>query len=424
MDSRFFKLLSVLVLLSLVFSACTPGTAPDSARSERKRDLNPAPSPDEVNRLVDGNNSFAWDLYHSLQDGQGNLVFSPFSISLALAMTYAGARGGTESQMQRALHFDAGQSVHAAYNSLDLVLENVPEPADSEQKRLQLRIANAVWAEKSFTFLPGFLDTLAVNYGAGLQLADFVHQPEAVRKDVNQWVEEKTEKRIKDVVPPGAFDTDTRMALVNAIYFNGDWADQFDANHTHDGDFHVLDGSLVTAPIMNQTMFVPYAAGDGWQMVELPYAGGTASMVILVPDPERFQEVEKMLDNQEMQDMMDSLQPVELALSLPKFRFESSFGLADQLSALGMPDAFDRLHADFSGMTGQPDLYISSVVHKAFVSVDEEGTEAAAATVVIMGVTGAMMPPQSLTIDRPFIFAIRHKSTGQILFLGRLLDPS
>jgi serpin B len=378
-----------------------------------------------MGRLVAGNNAFAWELYHSLQQGPGNLVFSPFSISLAFAMTYAGARGDTASQIQNVLHFDADQArLHSAFNALDLALESSPSPAQEEEQPLQLRIANALWAEQTVRFLPDFLDTLAVNYGAGIQLVDFLNRFEAVRDDVNRWVEQQTEGRIKDLVPPGAFNPDTRLALVNAIYFKADWLQKFDPKSTRDAAFNLLNGTQVTRPAMNANLRVAYGAGDGWQMVELPYAGETAAMLILVPDQGRFEEVQAGLNNESFDRMLASMQPTDLMLSLPKFKFDSSFGLADQLAGLGMPAAFAPGQADFSGMNGGKDLFVSSVIHKAFVAVDEAGTEAAAATGVMMATTGMMVPPLILNIDRPFIFAIRHTGTGQILFIGRVVDPS
>ena len=263
-----------------------------------------------------------------------------------------------------------------------------------------------------------------MNYGAGIRLADFINQYEAVRKEINNWVSEQTKDKIKNLIPEGVLDSDTRMALVNAIYFKGDWLHPFDADSTRDASFHLLDGSEVTVPMMNQDAFIPYAKGDGWQAIELAYQGETAAMDIIIPDEGRFEEVESSLGYETVSAILTSLQPISATLSLPKFKFESEFGLANQLAALGMPDAFDPNKADFSGMSDKNDLYISAVFHKAFVTVDEKGTEAAAATAVIVGVTSAPMFDVTLTIDRPFIFLIRDIPTGQILFVGRVLNPA
>lgn len=426
MKSTLFKFISMLAVLSMILSACSPTSAGKTAQSNQRREARPSAPQGDIQSVVDGNNAFAFDLYHSLRSQSGNLIFSPFSISLALGMTYAGARGETESQMAQTLHFDLPQNqLHPAFNALDLTLEQKPANSDKNQEPMQLSIANAVWAEQTYPFLPDFLDTLALNYGAGMRLADFINQPESVRSEINRWVEDQTKNKIKNLVPEGVFNADTRMTLVNAIYFKADWLDQFDANSTGDYPFHLLDGAEIKVPTMHQGLHnAPYASGDGWQMIELPYAGGTAAMDILVPDDGRFDEIDSSLDFEAVSAMLSGLQPASVELALPKFKYESQFGLADQLSALGMTDAFDRNVADFSGMTGEKDLFISTIIHKAFVAVDEKGTEAAAATVVIMQTTGAAMMEVNLTIDRPFIFIIRDLQSGQILFVGRVLNPA
>jgi serpin B len=422
----FFKLSIVVSAVSLLLSACGPSPSASIAKSDLQRVTAPDTPPDDIQALVDNNNTFAFDLYRSLHAGAqgGNLIYSPYSISLALAMTYAGANGETESQMAQTLHFLPQDQLHPAVNALDLQLAERGKAQSEEQTPLQLNIANAVWAEQTYPFLQGFLDTIALNYGAGIRLADFINEYEAVRKEINNWVSDETADKIKDLIPEGVLDSDTRMALVNAIYFKADWLSPFDAESTRDAPFHLLDGSEVAVPTMNQDTFIPYAKGDGWQAIELAYQGETAAMDIIVPDEGRFAEVESSLDYKTASTILGSLQPASVTLALPKFKFESEFGLADQLANLGMPDAFDPDRADFSGMTERNDLYISAVVHKAFVAVDEKGTEAAAATAVIVGVTSAPLFDVTLTIDRPFIFLIRDIPTGQILFVGRVLNPA
>jgi serpin B len=256
-----------------------------------------------------------------------------------------------------------------------------------------------------------------------LRLLDFAADPEKARVAINDWVSEQTESRIKDLIPAGAIDTLTRLVLTNAIYFNAAWYMPFHEESTEDGPFHLLDGSEVTVPMMKQTESFGYSAGKGYQAVELLYDGRELSMVLLVPDAGAFETFEDTLDVDRVESILKDLAPTQVALSMPKFKVESSFSLVDALTALGMPDAFtDR--ADFSGMTGNRELSISDVVHKAFVSVDEKGTEAAAATAVIMKLTAAPAEPVSVTLDRPFIFAIRDMETGALLFVGRVLDPS
>jgi serpin B len=418
----FFKMSISITILTLLLSACAPSAS--ITKSDLQRVTSPATSTGELQALVKNNNAFAFDLYQSLQTQDGNLFSSPYSISLALAMTYAGARGETESQMARALHFLPQDQTHPAFNALDLHLREGGKARSEKERSLELNIANAVWAEQTYPFLQSFLDTIASNYGAGIRLADFINQSEAVRKEINNWVSDQTEDKIKDLIPAGVLDQDTRMALVNAIYFKADWLSPFQVGSTREAPFHLLDGSEITVPTMNQDSFIPYAKGDGWQAVELAYQGGTAAMDIIVPDDGRFEEVQSSLDDGTASAILESLQSTSVQLALPKFKFESEFALADQLAVLGMTDAFDPDQADFSGMTERDDLYISAVIHKAFVAVDETGTEAAAATALIFAAASAPMFDITLTIDRPFIFLIRDLPTGQILFIGRVLNPA
>jgi len=420
------EVFSVLAALALLATACGPHASASMAQSSLSRDSAPGvPARDET-VLVQGDNAFALDLYRSLRGGEGNLAFSPYSLSLALAMTYAGARGDTASQMAQTLHYTLPQDrLHPAFDQLDLALAKEAEASEQAKNPLKLKIANALWAEKTFSFLPDYLDIVARNYGAGVQLADFVNQSEAVRQQINNWVEKQTEGKIKDLIPAGALDSYTRMVLANAIYFKADWQDQFDPNDTTDAPFYLLDGSQVTSKQMSQHMFaVPYASGDGWQAVELPYEGGTAAMDILLPDNGTFREFESSLDATRLDAILNSMQPADLQLAMPKFTFRSAFDLGDSLSAMGMPDAFNADTGDFSGMDGRRDLYIGKVLHQAFIAVDEKGTEAAAATAVTMQLAMAVNPGKTLTIDHPFIFAIRDLTSGQILFLGRVLDAS
>jgi serpin B len=421
----FFGTLALLAGFSLLLAACAPASSSPLARSAAARLTAPNAPAADLAALVQGNNSFALDLYRSLEVQQGNLILSPFSISLALAMTSAGAAGETQTQMDRVLHFELPPDrLHPAFNQLDLDLARRAETAGGDEHPLQLSIANGIWAQQGHPFLVDYLDRLAVQYGAGIRLADFVTQPEAVRREINGWVSDQTKDKIKDLLPEGVPDSQTRMVLVNAIYFKADWERPFESRSTSGQPFHLLDGSVVQAEMMSRGMGIPYRQGDGYQAVELPYQGGTAAMDVLVPDAGRFAEFEAGLDAGRMEQILGGMQPTSVSLGLPKFSYTSQFGLADQLSALGMTDAFDPQLADFSGMDGQRDLYIGAVIHKAFVAVDEQGTEAAAATGVIMEATSAPVFEVNLTIDRPFIFLIRDLPSGQILFIGRVLDPT
>ncbi len=419
------KLFSAILALALLLSACGAAPSAGMAQSNLQRITSPNIPSADAETLVNGNNAFALDIYKTLSAQDGNLILSPFSISLALAMTYAGARGETESQMANTLHFDLPQGgLHPSMNALDQDLATRGKAKSDEEKPLQLNIVNAVWAEQAYPFLEDYLDLIASNYGAGIRLADFVNQFESVRLEINDWVYDQTEEKIKDLVPEGVINNDTRIALVNAIYFKADWLDQFDLNDTFDAPFHLLDGTDVSVKMMNQHTFTPYYRGEGFQAVELAYAGDTAAMDIFVPDEGNFETFESALNSDLVNETLNHLQSHPVTLSMPKFTFESQFSLPDALKSMGMVDAFDAHKANFSGMTAQNDLFISDVIHKAYVAVDEKGTEAAAATVVLGVKVSGMFEEITLTIDRPFIFIIRDKPSGQILFIGRVLNPT
>jgi len=425
MKSPVLKILSIVIAIGVLMTACAPQPQASIAQSNVQRETKPSTSTDDISKLVNGNNAFALDLYQSLRSKDGNLIYSPYSISLALAMTYAGARGETESQMASALHFDLPQAqLHPAFNALDLALAQHGQ-AQSKDQPLKLNIANAVWAERTYPFLQNYLDLIALNYGAGIRLADFINQYEPARNEINNWVSDQTNKKINNLLAPGTLNPDTRMVLVNAIYFKADWENQFDPNNTSDSLFHLLNGSTSHVKMMNdEHLTIPYTKGDGYQAIELAYVGDTAAMDVIVPDEGNFKQFESALNAQKLNEILGNMQPASVALGLPKFTFTQDFSVSSTLKTLGMSDAFDPNKADFSGMTGNHDLFISDVIHKAFVAVDEKGTEAAAATAVMMQATSIMMTDVNLTIDRPFIFIIRDTTSGQILFVGRVLNPA
>jgi serpin B len=380
-----------------------------------------------MDALVEGNSAFAFDLYGRLAEehGDDNLFYSPYSISLALAMTYAGARGETEQQMADTLHYTLPQDeLHPAFNALDQTLASRGEGAEGkDDEGFRLNIANAIWGQKDYSFRDAFLDTLARNYGAGLRVVDFASAPEEARVAINEWVSEKTEGKIEELIPKNVIGSLTRLVLTNAIYFNAAWAEPFEEDRTQDGTFHLLDGSEVTVPMMRQTTSFGYAQGEGYRAVELPYDGRELSMVILLPDAGGFESFEGFLDAERMAAVVEDLGYEQVNLTMPKFEFDAGFSLNDALVAMGMEDAFSG-EADFSGMTGDRSLHISDVIHKAFVSVDEKGTEATAATAVVMAESAAPSQPVEVTVDRPFIFTIRDIETGAVLFVGRVVDPS
>ena len=421
------KIMPLMLIVIMVFGlvACTQPASGSVLQSDKQRLTSPVASQSDLVTLVKGNSDFAFDLYQVLRDSDGNLFYSPYSISLALAMTYAGARGDTEEQMADTLHFLLPQNrLHPALNSLDLELASRGQGArGKDDEGFRLHIVNAIWGQKDFRFLSEFLDLLAENYGAGLRILDFIREPEQSRITINNWVSDQTEERIEDLIPEGAIDELTRLVLTNAIYFNAAWQYPFEEDATSDGDFDLLDGGKITVPVMRQTESFGYTEADGYQAIELPYDGRELSMVILLPEQGQFGSFEALLSRQEVGDIIQRIEYRQVTLSMPKFEYESSFGLKRALTSLGMGLAFTP-DADFSGMNGQRDLFVHDVLHKAFVSVDEAGTEAAAATAVIVGITSIPAEPIQVKIDRPFIFLIRDIETGTILFIGRVVNPS
>ncbi len=386
-----------------------------------------------LDELVRGNNAFAFDLYHALSGREGNLFYSPFSISQALAMTSAGARGETLRQMADTLHHRLPQSsLHPAFNALDRTLASrgkepggTPNDAGEAGQYFRLNIANALWGQEGYHFLPDFLDLLAKNYGAGMMAVDFVGVPDESRVRINDWVSDETSGKVKDLLPPGGIDRSTRLVLTNAIYFNASWLWPFSPRDTEARPFHLDGGGTVSVPMMTETTkdFYGYAKGNRYQAVDLPYSWGELSMTILLPDEGKLGELEDSLDSAMLDRIIDEIEIDYITLTMPLFEFESEFDLGDTLAGMGMPDAFGA-EADFSGMTRSRDLWIAAVVHKAFVSVDEKGTEAAAATGAVMLLSGPSKEPIEVTVDRPFIFLIRDTGTGTILFLGRVSNPN
>ena len=408
-------------------------TGVEERRSDKDRAVSAVDAAD-LDELVRGNNAFAFDLYRVLSGGQGNLFYSPFSVSQALAMTSAGARGETLRQMEATLQYRLPQSsLHPVFNVLDRTLASrgqepggTPNDAGEAGQYFRLKIANAIWGQHGYQFLPEFLDVLAENYGAGMRAVDFAGAPDEARVRINDWVAEETAGKVEGLLPPGTIERSTRLVLTNAIYFNASWLWQFNPRDTEVRPFHLAGGGTVRVPMMTETTkeFYGYSRGDGYQVVDVPYSWGELSMTILLPDEGKLGEFEDSLDSEMLGRIVDDIEIDYVTLTMPLFEFESEFSLGDTLAGMGMPDAFDDRAADFSGMTGSRDLWISRVVHKAFVSVDEEGTEAAAATSVVMLDSGPVKEPIAVTVDRPFIFLIRDTGTGTVLFLGRVSNPN
>ncbi len=420
--------LLVLALLAASVVGCSwlwPGNPSDGsvAQSGLSRDLSPNVSPADLATLTSGNAAFALALYHEVAAGGMNLFFSPYSISSALAMAYAGARGTTKTEMAEALDFWLEQAaLHPAFNALDLELNTRGTVAPPyEGKGFELEVANAVWGQRGFPFRSAYLDTLALSYGAGLRLEDFESDPEGSRLSINDWVSDQTNARVKDLLPPGSVSESTRLVLTNAIYFKAPWLLPFEAKDTSTGSFTPLVGTPTSVPMMHKAAALAYARAGDFQAVQLPYNGAQLAMLLIVPDAGRFAAFEGELDAPLYQGILEALETHDVRLALPKFQFDSTLSLSEPLAALGMRDAFDPNAADFSGIDGAQDLSISDVLHKAFISVDEKGTEAAAATAVVMVGTGMPGSPVTLTIDRPFFFVIRDIPTGAILFVGRVV---
>ncbi|MFC7156128.1 serpin family protein [Halomarina halobia] len=418
-------------------AGCLDGGAPPAAGAPTAPDVTadvpraPGDAPrSDVDVLVAGNAEFACDLLAELrgEEPDSNQFASPHSVSVALAMTWAGARGQTERQMADALRFELDQeALHPAFNALGRSIVPDGETDDGETP-FRLETANALWGLADYPYREPFLETLAAHYGAGMHTVDFVRDPEGARTRINEWVSARTEGKIPELFPEDSFDELTRLVLTNAVYFRATWAKTFDPDATGDAPFTALDGSSSNVPTMRQSDRFPYAEADGVQVVELPYVGGEVGMAVILPPTGEFEGFEASLDGARLRSLFDSLEETDGTVALPRFTYRSSFSLPETLRALGMPVAFDRRRADFGGMVdleaAGENVYVDDVVHEAFVAVDEEGTEAAAATGVEMGATSAPADPFEMIVDRPFYFAIRHRRTGAVLFLGRVVDAA
>ncbi len=371
---------------------------------------------------------FGFDLWRHLNTGDENLLISPYSVQVALAMTRLGAAGATRDQIEAVLRTTFSADFDQSMNALDQLLasRNVPEPAEGDEfapPPVELSMANSLWGQRGYPFESPFLDALAIHYGAGMNLVDFVEATEAARDSINGWVSDRTRDRIPELINEGVLSADTRLVLVNALYLKAAWLVPFDPADTTDQPFHLLDGSTVDVPTMHIDRRFQYASVDGVDAVSLPYGDGSLSMLLLVPALGGLDALEDSLSPALLNAVDSALGEYQVKLALPKFEFRSPTVLNAPLQAMGMPTAFEAGLADFSGITTVEDLYISAVVHEAFISVDEEGTEAAAATAVIIDRVSAS-PPAELTVDRPFLFLIRDNATGAILFLGRVTNPA
>jgi serpin B len=372
-------------------------------------------------QIVKGNLAFALDLYGRLKGEEGNLFFSPYSISTALAMTYAGARGETAEQMAKVLHFNVpADALPSSFAAVDRELTGA-----GTARKYQLYTANALWAQKGHPFLPAYVSLIRQSFHAGLSAIDFQHATEDARRTINAWVEKETREKIKELLAPGVLNDMTRLVLTNAIYFKGNWERPFRKGATRTEPFHITAKEDVSVAMMHQKAHFQYLDEGDFQVLQMPYKGKDLALVVLLPrKAEGLAALEKSLTMEKLTAGLAKLANREVAVSFPKFRMTEELQLAKTLSAMGMSLAFSPGRADFSGMDGSRELFLSAVIHKAFVDVNEEGTEAAAATGIAVVATAARADqPIVFRADHPFLLLIRDTRSGGVLFMGRLTQP-
>jgi len=377
----------------------------------------PSLSSVSAGNVVDANNLFALDFYSRLKVREsGNIFFSPFSISSALAMAYEGAKGRTAEEMRSVFYFPGDNALRRAgyVEAYDRI--------NRSDKAYKLSVANALWAQKDYRFLKEYFDVIEKYYQGKAVNLDFIKDPKGSMVTINKWVEERTNNKIKNLI--SGIGPETRLILTNAVYFKGDWLSPFEKSKTKPEDFMVRKDNTIKVPMMRQTKTFSYAANDSLQALELPYTGDNLSMLLLLPIVQDLASLESSLSAAKLSELKKTLKPQQVAVILPRFKVETKYDrMADYLAAMGMPAAFNS-SADFSGMDATRDLYISQVIHKAFVEVDEKGTEAAAATAVFLAGSAAHTKIPVFRVDHPFIFLIQEKATGNILFMGRIVNPA
>lgn len=419
--------LGMLTCLAASAAACgdEANTQSSEVRSSHPRAAATAPAAD-ITAVVRGNTVFALDLHRAVSATAGNVVVSPYSASTALAMTWAGARNASLTRMRAALRLPDVEParVHAAFNAIDLRLATqTAQPTSMESPRpARLRTANALWAQQGRSFQPAFLDVLAESYDAPVHLTDFAGAPDPSRLAINRWVSDRTAAKIPSLLGPGTITPLTVFVLTNAVHFTAGWRHTFDPAGTAPADFHVSDSVTVRAPTMHQQARLAYAEDAGWKAVSLAYQGTDLQMLIVVPDAGTFAAFERDLTVERLDSIAGAVSDHIVTLSLPRFAFRSQNSLAAPLSAMGMREEFTPGAPDFSGIDGTQTIFLKDVVHEGYIAVDENGTEAAAATAVI-GEAVNLPPPATLAIDRPFLFAIRSPTTG-VLFFGRVTNPT
>ena len=382
------------------------------------------PKLEDINNVVEANNQFALDFYSQLKDKEGgNVFFSPYSISSALAMTYEGAKGETAQEIRSVFYFPEADDLRRTEYA------TIFNEINKKDKKYKLHIANALWAQKDYPFLDEYFKIVDEYYKGKVTNLDFKKNSESARVTINNWVEDQTSDKIKNLIPSGVIDTLTRLVLTNAIYFKGEWIKQFNKNNTRDQDFKISKSNVIKVPIMQRAddkAVFNYTENNKLQILEMPYSGEELSMLIFLPKDDNLKALENSLSVKKLSKWKQDLKEQRVDIFIPKFKFETKYFMADALREMGMPTAFSD-SADFSGMTGKQDLKISDVIHQAFIEVNEEGTEAAAATIGLMHTTGSGPEKEPkipvFRADHPFIFLIQEKATGNILFLGRVVDP-
>ncbi len=374
-----------------------------------------------IKSIVDANNKFTFDIYKKLNEkNEGNLFFSPYSISTALSMTYEGAEGITAEEMENTLYIPSDDKIRrpaiaAVYNQLN-----------KQDAEYRLNTANALWPQKEYPILQEYKDVVEQYYGGKATNLDYQNNTEQSRQTINSWVEDKTNNKIKNLFVKGSLTPATRLVLTNAVYFKGDWAKQFDKNNTREEVFKIAEDNTVKVPMMRQTdneAEFKYSEIDNLQVLEMPYKDKELSMTVFLPKDNNMEFLEENLNQEKIKEWKDSLNKRRVDVYMPKFTFNTKYNLNEPLKELGMPSAFSA-SADFSGITGGRDLFISLVIHQAFVDVNEEGTEAAAATGVAMKETTAPINIPEFRADHPFIFMIQDTENQHILFMGKVVNPT